>query len=253
MTLHLLETKGLNQVFGGLRAVSDVSFHVDEGEIVGVIGPNGAGKTTLFNTICGVLRPASGHVLFDGRPIQGMRPNRIARLGISRTFQTSRPFLDLSVEQNILASYGVRFHNSWRPIWSPFAAPPHREKVRQLLQLVDLERFAAVEAGELSLGLQRRLEIARALALEPRLLMLDEPAAGISHEEAEQLMLLIRRLREQGMTVLLIEHNMRLVMNLCDRIEVLSYGVQIAAGSPEEIARHPEVIEAYLGKDVADA
>ncbi len=244
----LLDVRNVARYFGGLKAVDGVSFQIHAGEIVGLIGPNGAGKTTLFNLICGFLRPTRGQISFLGHPIQGKRPNVIARLGIGRTFQIVKPFAELSVRDNVLAGMGHDIYPTMRAFLQQYHSPAAIEKANRILQEVGLARYADVPASTLPIGLQRRLEIARALALDPQLLLLDESAAGLTHHEAEDLADLVRSLRERGITILLVEHNMRFAMGLCERIIVLNQGRVLAEGKPEQIQKNPAVIEAYLGK-----
>ncbi|MBO2519618.1 MULTISPECIES: ABC transporter ATP-binding protein [Limnochorda] len=241
--------------FGGLRAVNDVSLSLRQGELVGLIGPNGAGKTTVFNMITGHYKPTRGRIWFAGQEITGLAPNRITALGIARTFQNIRLFKGMTVLENVLVAHHVRLQAS---LWSAlFRLPAYtreeeamRQQAMELLREVGLEGFADAEASSLPYGLQRRLEIARALATRPRLLLLDEPAAGMNPEETRDLTAFIGRIRERfGLTILLIEHDMKLVMGICERIHVLDHGVTIAEGSPEAIRTHPRVIEAYLGED----
>ncbi len=243
----ILETHRLSRHFGGLRAVDQVSFQVRQGEILGLIGPNGAGKTTVFNLISGFLKPTAGTIHFQGRPIHGLRPNAIARLGIGRTFQIVKPFSDLTVRENVLAGLGHDLYPTLRALREHYLRPDAVRRADRILEAVGLSEYADVRAGTLPIGLLRRLEIARALALEPVLLLLDESAAGLTHHEVEALGALVRRLRDQGITILLVEHNMRFAMGLCDRIIVLNQGRILAEGPPEAIQRNPEVIEAYLG------
>lgn len=243
----LLETRNLSRHFGGLRAVDRVTLQVYEGEILGLIGPNGAGKTTVFNVISGFLKPTAGEVHFRGRPIHGHRPNAIARQGIGRTFQIVKPFADLTVRANVLAGMGAHMYPTLSAFTHLHANPDAVARADAILARVGLHPYAEVGANTLPIGLQRRLEIARALALGPILLLLDESAAGLTHEEAAELARLVRDLRQEGMTVLLVEHNMRFAMNLCDRIVVLNQGRVLAEGTPTEIQHNPAVIEAYLG------
>lgn len=247
--MTLLDVRTLSKEFDGLRALDGVSFTSHQGEILGIIGPNGAGKTTLFNLISGVYPPSGGEIHFQGKSILRLKPHQISRLGIARTFQIVRPFQNLDVETNVLVAYGHRFYPSlWRSI-APFGQPQFLQEVQTLVQRAGLQPHMKQKAKNLPLGFKKRLEIARALALGPRLLLLDEPSAGLRFEESAQLMELIRHVRDQGIGVLLIEHNMQVVMELCKRIVVLDHGAKIAEGAPEEIRSNPLVIQAYLGKE----
>jgi branched-chain amino acid transport system ATP-binding protein len=247
--MTLLKVTALSKEFDGLRALDGVSFTAEDGEILGIIGPNGAGKTTLFNLISGIYPPSAGEMSFQGRSILHLKPHQISRLGIGRTFQIVRPFQNLDVETNVLVAFGHRFYPSlWKSV-KPFRQPEILGEVQMLIERTGLHPYAKQLTKNLPLGFKKRLEIARALALKPRLLLLDEPSAGLRFEESAQLMDLIRQVRDQGICVLLIEHNMQVVMDLCKRILVLDHGCGIAEGSPEEIRSNPQVIQAYLGKE----
>jgi branched-chain amino acid transport system ATP-binding protein len=247
--MALLEVAALSKEFDGLRALDGVSFTAEGGEILGIIGPNGAGKTTLFNLISGIYRSSAGEINFQGKSILRMKPHQISCLGIGRTFQIVRPFQNLDVETNVLVAFGHRFYPSLWKSTGPFRQPEIVKEVQILIERAGLRPYAKQIAKNLPLGFKKRLEIARALALNPRLLLLDEPSAGLRFEESAQLMELIRKVRDQGIGVLLIEHNMQVVMDLCKRIVVLDHGSRIAEGSPEEIRSNPLVIQAYLGKE----
>ncbi len=250
----LLDARSVTKAFGGLVAVNHVDFTVPQESIVSLIGPNGAGKTTFFNIIAGLYRPNAGVITFAGRDITGWKPHEIARRGIARTFQSIRVFANMTSLENVLIGMHshltadpVRIVAGTRGVFAEEAAA-HRDG-RDLLAFVGLKGHEEEMAKNLAYGDQRRLEIARALALRPRLLLLDEPAAGMNPEEARRLMEFIRRLRKElRLTVLLIEHQMRVVMGVADRVSVLDHGEMIAEGTPDEIRRNPRVIEAYLGK-----
>jgi len=252
--MSLLSVSRLTKGFGGLTAVSNLTFDVPSGSIVGLIGPNGAGKTTVFNLITGIYRPDQGEILFDGSSIVGLLTHRIVARGIARTFQTIRLFQSLSALENVLAGHHCQMKTGL--IGSLLHTGRQRREERKgiatslkYLEYVGLEGRAAQLARNLSYGSQRLLEVARALATAPKLLILDEPAGGMNEQETTRLVDLIRSIRDRGITILLIEHDMSLVMRVCEKIVVMEYGLKIAEGGPDEIKSNPKVVEAYLGTE----
>lgn len=253
---ELLKVDNVSMVFGGLRAVSNLSIHIDEGELIGLIGPNGAGKTTAFNMITGVYTPTEGKVYFNGQQSSGKKSYQVTQMGMARTFQNIRLFSELSVIDNVKIAYNMHVtYNLADAIVRDGKYLSEEEFITQkaldLLKIFHLEEEAHEVAKNLPYGKQRRLEIARALATEPKLLLLDEPAAGMNPQETKELMEMIRWIRKEfNLSILLIEHDMGLVMGVCERIYVLEYGMKIAEGTPDEIKQNARVIEAYLGEEV---
>lgn len=252
MARPLVSVKELSKQFGGLKAVDDVSFEIYPGELLGLLGPNGAGKTTCFNMISGVYKPTAGEIRIDDSRTDGLPPHKMAAMGVGRTFQVVKPFSGLSVMDNVIVALGVDIYPHFFRALAPWNTQKTRDKAMEILTMVGLEKEAQMRAGLLPLGNLRKLEIARAMALDPRLLLLDECFSGLRHEEIKVIEDLIRSIQDKGVAILLIEHNMKVAMGLSQRIVVLDHGRMLAQGTPAEITANPAVIEAYLGKGGAD-
>ena len=248
----MLEVDGLVKAFGGFRAVDGCSLKVEKGEILGLIGPNGAGKTTLFNLITGVYKPTTGEIRLDGEPIHGKSPNELAERGVARTFQNLQICMNMTAIENVMVGAHLRLdRNLFKAAlrWPSLRKRDRelREEAAELMRFVGLESYTNARADTMSYGVLKRLEIARALAMKPRMIFLDEPAAGLNPKETIEVDQLVRKVADSGITVVLVEHDMKMVMNLSDRILVLDYGKKLAEGTGEEVRKNPDVIAAYLG------
>jgi len=252
----LLEVEDLHHWFGGLHVINEVSFSCRPGIVKGIIGPNGAGKTTLFNLVAGAFAPSSGRISFEGRVLTGLPPHLVAARGISRTFQATRLFPRMTVLENVMVGMHARARHGFLaglagPLYTGREEARVREACRDVLDMLEIADLAGLWAGDLPFGRQRVVELARALAAQPRLLLLDEPACGLNPRETEEMSALIASIRTRGTTVLVVEHDMSLVMGICDEVLVLSYGRMIAEGTPREIQGNAEVVSVYLGADDA--